>query len=58
VQPSAPQGPYPPVVVVAPPGVQQRASGWNTLPPSLAAPMQRQFTVVGGASEDVDAMPR
>jgi hypothetical protein len=58
VQPSAPQGPYPPVVVVAPPGVQQQPSGWNALPPSLSAPMQRQFTVVGGASEDVDAMPR
>jgi hypothetical protein len=56
VQPSAPQGPYPPVVVVAPPGVQQRPNGWNTLPPSLAAPMQRQFTVVGGAPGDAEVM--
>jgi hypothetical protein len=58
VQPSAPQGPYPPVVVVAPPGVQQRANGWNALPPSSNAPIQRHFTVVGGASEDADAMLR
>ena len=56
VQPSAPQGPYPPVVVVAPPGVQQRPNGWNTLPPSLSAPIQRHFTVVGGTSEDADTI--
>jgi hypothetical protein len=48
-QPSAPQGTYPPVVVVAP-GGQQRPNGWNGLPSSLAAPAQRDFTVVGGAS--------
>lgn len=47
VRPAPQQGPYPPVVVVAPPGAQQRSSGW-ALPPSLAAPVQRQFTVVGG----------
>ena len=60
VQPSASRdpyrGPYPPVVVVAPPGVQQRSSGWNTLPPSLTAPVQRQFTVVGGAPGDAEVM--
>ena len=56
VQPSVPQGPYPPVVVVASPGVQQRPDGWNTLPSSLSAPIQRHFTVVGGASEDADTM--
>jgi hypothetical protein len=44
VQPSAPQGTYPPVVVVAPPGVQQRPNVWNSLPPSLTAPVQRTFT--------------
>jgi hypothetical protein len=57
VQPlSMPQGPYPPVVVVAPPSVQQQPGGWNTLPPSLTAPMQRQFTVVGGAQGDAEVM--
>jgi len=59
VQPSTPpvsQGVYPPVVVVAPPGVQQRPNGWNTLPPSLAAPMQRHFTVVGGAPANAEVM--
>ncbi len=49
VQPPAPQGVYPPVVVVAPPGGQQRPNAWNYLPPSLTAPIQRNFTVVGGA---------
>ena len=56
VQPSTPQGVYPPVVVVAPPGVQQRPNAWNGLPPSLAAPIQRNFTVVGGASVDAEVM--
>ena len=43
------QGSYPPVVVIAPPGVQQqRANAWNDLPPSLNTPTHRQFTVVGG----------
>ena len=51
VQPYTPQGVYPPVVVVAPPGGQQQPSDWNTLPPSLTAPMQRHFTVVGGTPE-------
>ena len=52
-----PQGAYPPVVVVTPQGGQQRHDGWNGLPPSLAAPMQRNFTVVGGApaSTEVNA---
>lgn len=56
VQPPAPypQGAYPPVVVVAPPGGQQRPNAWNTLPPSLTAPMQRNFTVVGGTQVDAE----
>jgi len=54
VQPSARQGNYPPVVVVTPPAGWQRANGWDTLPPSLTAPVQRNFTVVGGASADVE----
>ena len=56
VQPPAPhpQGAYPPVVVVAPPGGQQQPNAWNTLPPSLTAPMQRNFTVVGGAPVDAE----
>jgi hypothetical protein len=47
VQPPMPQGPYPPVVVVTPPGGQQRPNTWDAFPPSLSAPMQRHFTVVG-----------
>jgi len=54
VQPTAHQGTYPPVVVVTPPGVQQRPNAWNALPPSLAAPMQRNFTVVGGTPADTE----
>jgi hypothetical protein len=43
--------PYPPVVIVSPPAGQQRSyQNWNALPPSLSAPMERNFTVVGGAS--------
>ena len=52
-------GVYPPVVVVTPPGGQQQPhnwNDWNTLPPSLTAPMQRQFTVVGGALGDAEGM--
>ncbi|MEA3340178.1 MAG: hypothetical protein U9R15_09445 [Chloroflexota bacterium] len=48
------QGMYPPVVVVAPQGGQQRLQGWNGLPPSLSAPMQRNFTVVGGTPVDIE----
>jgi hypothetical protein len=54
------QGGYPPVVVVAPPtsqamGSSQHLSGWNNvLPPSLTAPQQRQFTVVGGTPIDME----
>jgi len=40
----------PPVVVVAPHNGSQRANSWNAFPPSLTAPMQRDFTVVGGPS--------
>ena len=51
-----PQGVYPPVVVVAPPGGQQQPGVWNALPPSLVAPAQRTFTVVGGAPVDAEVM--
>jgi hypothetical protein len=54
--PAASQGVYPPVVVVAPPAGQQRYGDWNALPPSLTAPTQRQFTVVGGASVNAEVM--
>jgi hypothetical protein len=57
VQPTMSQGPYPPVVVVTPPGGQQQPAGWNTLPPSLQAPIQRHFTVVGEALEDTETWP-
>jgi len=53
-QPPMQQGTYPPVVVVTPPGSWQRPNAWNTLPPSLTAPMQRNFTVVGGAPADAE----
>jgi hypothetical protein len=54
-----PQGVYPPVIVVAPPGGQGRfsANEWGALPASFASsippgmPTQRHFTVVGGASD-------
>ena len=53
VQPPPIQATYPPVIVVAPPGVQQQwPNAWRSLPPSLSAPGQRQFTVVGGAPTD------
>jgi hypothetical protein len=45
-----PQG-YPPVVVVAPSGGQQWPGDLSATTPSLNAPMQRQFTVVGGTQE-------
>ena len=54
--PAASQGIYPPVVVVAPPSGQQRYSDWSALPSSLAAPTQRQFTVVGGTSVNAEVM--
>jgi len=50
------QGAYPPVVVVAPPGVQQQPNTWNALPPSLTMPMQRHFTVVGDPSADAEVI--
>ncbi|MBL7063270.1 MAG: hypothetical protein ISS49_03540 [Anaerolineae bacterium] len=56
-QPSMPQGVYPPVVVVTPPGGQQQPGAWNALPPSATMPIQRHFTVVGGLPVDVGAMP-
>lgn len=49
-RPPTHHGAYPPVIVVTPQGMQQRFDDWNGLPPSLAAPAQRQFTVVGGTS--------
>lgn len=45
-----PRRAYPPVVVVSPGNTQQHAqSSWNALPSSLAAPMERDFRIVGGA---------
>jgi hypothetical protein len=55
--PPAPQGAYPPVVVVAPPGAQQVPNAWNALPPSFNAPVPRQFTVVGGSPVDTETVP-
>jgi hypothetical protein len=44
---------YPPVIVVSPQSAQQRShQGWDALPPSLSAPMERSFKVVGGTSRD------
>jgi hypothetical protein len=44
---------YPPVIVVSPQSAQQRShQGWDALPPSLSAPMERSFRVVGGTSRD------
>jgi len=57
VQPAVGQGIYPPVIVVAPPGGQQRPGDWTALPPSLRAPMERHFTVVGGSPADGEMMP-
>ncbi|HET89242.1 MAG TPA: hypothetical protein ENN99_00665 [Chloroflexi bacterium] len=51
MQPAMPQTTYPPVIVVAP-SAQQRADAWNPLPTTLNAPLQRQFTVVGGSPSD------
>ena len=48
--PAQQQATYPPVVVVAPPGGQRRPGDWNALLPSLAAPVQRHFNVVGEES--------
>lgn len=49
------QGAYPPVIVVAPPNAQQQPYNWNGgYPPSLAPPIQRQFTVVGGTPTDME----
>jgi hypothetical protein len=56
VQQAVSQGPYPPVIVVTPPGGQQRPGGWNALPSSLSAPVERHFTVVGGAAADAEVV--
>ena len=56
VQPAVSQGAYPPVIVVAPPGGQQRPGDWTSLPPSLRAPVQRHFTVVGGSPAEAEVM--
>jgi hypothetical protein len=53
-QPTVPQGMYPPVVVVAPPAAQPWSDGWNPALSSLRAPIQRQFTVVGGTLDGED----
>ncbi len=46
------QASYPPVIVVSPSGEQRHPSGWDSLPPSLSAPMERHFRVVGDPSFD------
>jgi len=49
------RGAYPPVIVVSPQSGQQRSTpGWDALPPSLSAPMERSFKVVGGSSDDAE----
>jgi hypothetical protein len=48
------QAAYPPVVVVAPPDRWQHPTAWNSPPPSLNPPSQRDFTVVGGAPDEQD----
>ncbi|NLF00476.1 MAG: hypothetical protein GX601_05790 [Anaerolineales bacterium] len=47
---------YPPVVVLTTPGASQQAGGWPGFPPSLNAPLDRRFTVVGGAATDQEVM--
>jgi hypothetical protein len=47
---------YPPVIVVSPQGGHPWSSGWNSSgygPSSLKAPLEREFTVVGGTSDSV-----
>ena len=53
-QPTMPQGMVPPVVVVAPPAAQPWPDGWNPASLSWRAPIQRQFTVVGGTLDGED----
>jgi len=53
-QPTVPQGMVPPVVVVAPPAAQPWPDGWNPASLSWRAPIQRQFTVVGGTLDGED----
>jgi hypothetical protein len=50
--PMSQQRAYPPVIVVSPQGGRQWPNNWNNLPPSLATPMERNFTVVGEAYDD------
>ena len=54
-QPHPQQGYYPPVIVVSPSSAQQQPPGWNGYPPSLTTPIQREFTIVGGATSDQEA---
>jgi len=53
-QPAVPQGMVPPVIVVAPPAAQPWPDGWNPASLSWRAPIQRQFTVVGGTLDGED----
>jgi hypothetical protein len=46
---------YPPVVVIAPPGSGQQTNAWNGLPPSMVPPVERSFSVVGGAATDTES---
>ncbi len=54
----AAQAPYPPVVVVAPPGNGPSTGDWHAPYASMAAPAERQFTVVGGAQQGNVSMKR
>ena len=53
-QPHPQQGYYPPVIVVSPSNAQQQPYNWNGYPPSLTTPIQREFTVVGDTSSDME----
>ncbi|HDQ72909.1 MAG TPA: hypothetical protein ENN19_12555 [Chloroflexi bacterium] len=50
---SAVQGAYPPLIVVTPPGNGSLAghAPYTSMGASMASPVERQFTVVGGPSE-------
>ena len=58
MQAPLPQAAYPPVVVVAPPSGQQQSHGWNALASPLTAPVNRQFTVVGGPATETEVAAR
>jgi hypothetical protein len=49
-----PAQPYPPVIVVAPPGERRLPDGWGALPSYPLDASPRRFTVVGG-DDDVES---